>query len=360
MPENMIEVIREDAIAEVDEFIAGHPKGHFMQTSLWAKQKPDWQHIAIAKRGGDGAIVGAMSILIRKVPKLPYTLMYCCRGPVCDMDDEQTILDLLAAAKHLARTMKSYAVKIDPDVAKTENGTLMEKCLATCGFVPVDGGDNFESAQPRFVFRLDVGGKTEEEVMAAFESKTRYNVRLAARKGVVCRNVEGGELEKGLDDFSALMDETGRRDGFVPRNRRYFANMLENLGEHARLYMCYLPDGTPVSGAVAIWYGDKVWYLYGASSSEHREYMPNYLMQWEMIRWAVERGCRVYDFRGVSGDLSPDNPLYGLYRFKKGFGGDFVEFIGEYDYVLSKALRKAVDVGKKMMMKRAMKKRGLK
>ncbi len=353
MSDNMVEVIREEGIAEIDEFIAGHPKGHFMQTSYWAKQKPEWQHIAIARRDADGKIIGAMSMLIRKVPKLPYTLMYCCRGPVCDPSDEETILDLLAASKQLARTMRSYAVKIDPDLPKPS--PVMERCLERCGFKQVDGGKNFESAQPRFVFRLDIEGKSEEEIMAAFDQKTRYNVRLAMRKGVVCKNAG----EEGLDDFSALMDETGRRDGFVPRNRTYFENMLKNLGEYARLYMCYLPDGTPVSGAMAIHYGDKVWYLYGASSSEHREYMPNYLMQWEMIRWAVSLGCRIYDFRGVSGDLSPENPLYGLYRFKKGFGGDFIEFIGEYDYVMSRMLRKTVDLGKKMMVRRAMKKRGI-
>lgn len=350
MSENMIEVIREEDMPEFDAFVASHPKGHFMQTSLWAKQKPEWQHIAMLKRDANDNPVGGMSVLIRKVPKLPYTLMYCCRGPVCDPEDEETIMDLLSACKSLARTMRSYAVKIDPDLPKPS--PTFAGCLAAQGFKLVDGGKNFEGAQPRFVFRLNIEGKTEEEIMAGFDSKTRYNVRLASRKGVVCKNA-GAE---GLDDFQALMEETGRRDGFVVRGRAYFASMLENLGEHARLYMCYLPDGTPISGALAIWYGDKVWYLYGASSSQHREFMPNYLMQWEMIRWAVEKGCRIYDFRGVSGDLSPDNPLYGLYRFKKGFGGDFVEFIGEYDYVLSRTLRKMVDVGKKMMMKRAMRK----
>ena len=191
-----------------------------MQTSYWAKQKPEWQHLAIARRDSEGNILGAMSMLIRKVPKLPYTLMYCCRGPVCDPEDEETILDLLSGAKHLARTMKSYAVKIDPDLPKPS--PVMEKCLAECGFKTVDEGKNFESAQPRFVFRLDIEGKTEEEIMAAFDQKTRYNVRLSARKGVVVKNAG----EEGLDDFSALMDETGKRDGFVPRNRAYFANML--------------------------------------------------------------------------------------------------------------------------------------
>ena len=89
-----------------------------------------------------------------------------------------------------------------------------------------------------------------------------------------------------------------------------------------------------IAATIAVRYGKKTWYLYGASDNEFRNLMPNYLLQWEMIRWAVEGGCDVYDFRGVSGDLSPDNPLYGLYRFKKGFSGELTEFCGEFNLLL--------------------------
>ena len=98
-----------------------------------------------------------------------------------------------------------------------------------------------------------------------------------------------------------------------------------------------------IAGTIAILYGDKVWYLYGASSNDNRKAMPNYLLQWEMIRWSIEAGCKIYDFRGVSGDISEDNPLYGLYRFKKRFGGDFVEFVGEYELPIKPFIGKIVD-----------------
>lgn len=139
-----------------------------------------------------------------------------------------------------------------------------------------------------------------------------------------------------VPEFTRIMVETGVRDNFVTRPASYFAAMLDNLGEHARLYMAF-HEGRAIAGTLAIRYGDKVWYLYGASSNSERNLMPNYLLQWSMIRWAIESGSRVYDFRGVSGDLSEDNPHYGLYRFKKGFGGEFTEFVGEYDYVLKKS-----------------------
>lgn len=80
-------------------------------------------------------------------------------------------------------------------------------------------------------------------------------------------------------------------------------------------------------GIFDIDYGNKVWYLYGASSNEHRNLMPNYLLQWEGIKYAIGQGKDVYDFRGVSGVLDESHPQYGLYRFKKGFNADFVEFM---------------------------------
>ena len=177
------------------------------------------------------------------------------------------------------------------------------------GFRGKEGGKNFEAIQPRYVFRLNVEGKTEDELLAGFHQKWRYNIRLAQRKGVTVR-ICGKEM---VPAFAELMLTTGVRDGFVTRQPEYFANMLDNLD--------------------------------GASSNEQRNLMPNYLLQWSMIQWAVETGCRVYDFRGVSGDVSEDNPLYGLFRFKQGFGGDFTEFVGEEDLVLSPVIYWAVEHG---------------
>ena len=221
--------------------------------------------------------------------------------------------------KALAKQKKAYVIKIDPDVPSSD--TAFAEMLRSFGFRGKEGGKNFEAIQPRYVFRLNIAGKTEDEIMAGFHQKWRYNIRLAARKGVTVK-VCGKEM---VPAFAELMLTTGVRDGFVTRKPEYFSAMLDNLGEHARLYMAFDPEGTPIAGTLAIWYGDKVWYLYGASSNEHRNLM--------------------YDFRGVSGDVSEDNPLYGLFRFKQGFGGDFTEFVGEMDLVLSPAVYWAVEHG---------------
>lgn len=335
----MYEFITEKTLPEYEAFVQSHPKGNFAQSYLWGKQKPMWQWDAIAVRGEDGAIRGSLAVMTRKVPGIGRTLMYGCRGPVCDLDDRETFSQLLDGAKVLAKKYKSYVIKIDPDVPSSN--TAFSSMLQSFGFRAKEGGKNFEAIQPRYVFRLNVEGKTEEELLANFHQKWRYNIRLAERKGVTVR-ICGKEM---VPAFSDLMLTTGVRDGFVTRKPEYFAAMLDNLGEHARLYMAFDPNDTPIAGTLAIHYGDKVWYLYGASSNEHRNLMPNYLLQWRMIQWAVETNCRIYDFRGVSGDVSEDNPLYGLFRFKQGFGGDFTEFVGEMDLVLSTVIYWAVEHG---------------
>ena len=198
-------------------------------------------------------------------------------------------------------------------------------------------------------------GKTEDEVFAMFHTENRRKIRIA-------RDKMGVEVKIGtrddLPEFHKIMLETGLRDKFVIRSLDYFQKMYDVFApENLRLYCAYL-DGKMIAGTIAILYGDKVWYLYGASSNEHRKAMPNYLLQWEMIRWAIEEKCRIYDFRGVSGDISPDNPLYGLYRFKKRFNGDFVEFVGEYELpvkpltgkIINKSLHLGIEIRRRLFV----------
>lgn len=325
----MTEYVTEANLEEYEAFVQSHPKGTFLQSALWAKQKPAWKWQAIICRAQDGKIKGSIAFLIRTMPVVRRPMMYAGRGPVCDTDDRETFAELIAAAKKLAKECRAYVIKIDPDVPSSD--TAFAQMLTDNGFVRRDLGKDFESVQPRYVFRLYLNGRNEEEMLASFQQKWRYNIRLAERKGVQVR-ICGKEM---VPEFSRIMVETGVRDHFAVRPAEYFSSMLDNLGEHARLYMAFYED-KPIAGTLAIHYGDKVWYLYGASSNAHRNLMPNYLLQWNMIRWAVETGSRVYDFRGVSGDLDENSPHYGLYRFKKGFNGEFTEFVGEYDIVLSR------------------------
>ena len=326
-----------------EEFISTHYKSHFMQSPMWSKVKDDnWKNEIIVSEDEDGNIKGTLSILVRKVPFFNSTLMYAPRGPVCDIDDEATLRELIEGAKQKAKEYKSYVLKIDPDV-ENENHEFV-KMAKRMGFKLKNASKNFEGIQPRFVFRLDVKDKTEEELMEIFHTKTRYNIRLAARKGVT---VTIGNRED-LKTFHDIMVITGTRDEFVVRSLEYFEKMYDCMApDNLRLYLAHY-DGKIVAGTLAILYGNKVWYLYGASSNEYRNVMPNYLLQLEMIKWALENKCDVYDFRGISGDIDESNPLYGLYRFKKGFNGKFTEFVGEMDYVFSPMMYLMVEYGEKI------------
>lgn len=320
------EIVGSDNHEEFEAFVRMHPKGHLQQTWEWSKQKSYWLFQGIVVRDESKEIKGVMSVLIRRIPLTPWTLMYAARGPVCDIHDREMLACLLEGAKKLNKKHRSYVLKLDPDVTFDE--TEFMKHMEGLGFVLAPKALNFENIQPQYVMRLDIEGKTEEEVMAMFKPKTRYNIRLAVKKGVEVK-ICGKEA---VDDFYRIMIETGARDRFLIRPAQYFSNMLDNLGEDVRLYMAYY-DGHAIAGTIAAKLGDKVWYLYGASSNDHRSLMPNYLLQWQMIRWAIENHCKLYDFKGISGDRSEENHLYGLYRFKSGFNAVFTEFVGEYRYI---------------------------
>ncbi len=320
-----MELLTNQTQAEYEEFLKNHPKGHFMQSPQWAELKNNWKYEVALERNSEGAIVGSIAFLIRRLPYTKYNIMYAPRGPVCDIHDMQMLNTLIADAKEMGKKHNACVIIVDPDVKSDEAQYIA--ALDNAGFKGKNG-KNFEGTQPRFVFRLDVKNKIIDELMSAFHSKTRYNIRVALKNGVEVK-IEGKESAK---IFYEIMLETGMRDNFVTRPLSYFENMLDSMGENARLYMAYY-EGKPIAGTLAIRYGNKVWYLYGASSNAYRNVMPNYLLQLEMIRWAVDTGCDIYDFRGVSGDLTPENPLYGLYKFKKGFSGELTEFIGEFELV---------------------------
>jgi len=343
------EIVGPENYQAFDTFIRQHEKGHMLQTYAWSKQKPFWTWRAVVVRNDQQEIVGAMSVLIRKIPATPYTLMYAARGPVCDINNKEVLKTILDGAKDLAKQFRSYVLKLDPDVTFDE--TIFMQNMRELGFALAPKAPNFENIQPQYVMRLPITGLNEEEVMMLFKPKTRYNIRVALKKGVEVK-ICGKEA---VHDFYNIMVETGERDQFMIRPEQYFADMLDNLGEDVRLYMAYLPDGTAIAGTIAVHVGNKVWYLYGASSNAHRNYMPNYLLQWEMIRWAVETKCDIYDFRGISGDLSEDNHLYGLYRFKSGFNATFTEFVGEYRYIFHplayKFIETAIPKAKKILKK---------
>jgi len=311
-----------------NSFIAGHPKGHAMQLWEWGdiKGRTGWKPWRLILEDDNGAWAAA-TVLERQLPMLKAPIFYCPRGPVVDMTDKDKLEATLREIEKLARQRKAILLKIDPDIP-ISNETVV-KLLKDVGFKQVDKGKNFEGVQPKFVFRLDIT-PDEDTLLANMHQKTRYNIRLAMKKGVTVRLGTREDLPK----FYEVLKETAERDKFLIRAYSYFEDLYDTLvpAGYGQLFIAEYQNKI-IAGTFAFITGDKAWYIYGASSNSHRNVMPNYLIQWEMIRWAKANGCTLYDFRGVSGDLSEDNPLYGLYKFKKGFNGQFTEFIGEWDYV---------------------------
>jgi lipid II:glycine glycyltransferase (peptidoglycan interpeptide bridge formation enzyme) len=321
-----LELLTPNQYPEYEAFARRHPAGGITQSVLWHTVKDNWKHEIIVSRDESGQIVGGVSVLIQRVPLLGTYLLYSPRGPVCDYHDGAVLRDLKIGIDALAKKYRAYTYKMDPDVlASDEEFAALANRM---GFTRFMGGDDFETIQARFNYRLYLDGRSEEEIFANLTQKTRYNVRVALKHGVEIRVVG----EEYLGDFMRLMQTTGERDGFSVRSQAYFAKMLAALGENARLYMAFY-EGKAVSGAITTNYAGKTCYVYGASDNDHRNVMPNYLIQWEMIRWAVETDCTVYDFQGVSGNVEDESHhLYGLYRFKKGFNGTLDELAGEFDY----------------------------
>ena len=332
-----MEILRREQYPEYEEFVSGHPRGEFMQSTRWQEVKSNWKWEAVVSRDGEGRIVGACGVLIQKMPLFGTTFLYAPRGPVCDIHDQQVLADLKAGVDQLAKTYNAHLFKMDPDVAADDQEFL--RLMDKMGFARFYGPDGFETIQARFNYRLYLQGRTEAELMAGFTQKTRYNIRVARKHGVEVRPV-GPER---LDDFMKIYQVTGARDGFNTRPKEYFQRMLSALGTHCRLYMGFY-EGQAICGAIATNYAGKTCYVYGASDNAHRNVMPNYLMQMEMIRWAVETGCAVYDFQGISGDMENENGhMYGLYRFKRGFGGQVDELAGEFNYLYKPVTARLVD-----------------
>lgn len=312
-----------------DAFISSHPKGHFLQSYGWGEVKATtgWQPLRLVLER-ERTIIAAASLLKRNLPYAGKAIIYVPRGPVVDFHAPGLFDAVLAAINQVAAEQGAFLLKIDPDIPDSD--TAVKRLLQDRGFRLATAGTGFDGIQPRYVFRLDLT-PSPEELLAAMHSKTRYNIRLAARKGVT---IKSDCTLADLPVFYELLKETTLRDRFLVRSYDYFVTMWQEMVErgYAKLFLAYY-QGQAVAGTLAFIMGDKAWYLYGASSNSYRNVMPNYLIQWTMICWAREQGCTLYDFRGVPGDLDEDNPLYGLYRFKKGFNGVFTEFVGEYDLV---------------------------
>ena len=160
---------------EIRRFIENNKRAHFLQSPEWAKVKTEWEHEYAIVRDEKEQIKGVMSILLRKVPIFHRYIMYAPRGFVCDEHDKDILLGLTEEAKKIAKKYKAFIFRLDPDISKDDEE--FQKIIKELGYKTKNNIKSINQViQPKYVFRLNVKDRTEEELLASFHSKTRYNI----------------------------------------------------------------------------------------------------------------------------------------------------------------------------------------
>jgi lipid II:glycine glycyltransferase (peptidoglycan interpeptide bridge formation enzyme) len=328
-----------------DAFIGSSPLADVMQSWAWGEVKSasGWTPHRLLVEDAGRVIAAGQLLETRPVRGAP-PLLYCPRGPVLDYTSTGTLSAFLEAVR--SRSGKAFLFKCDPAI---DASSPEAKTIAAAGLRKAGGG-GFGGVQPAAVMVLDLEPGLEK-VHEGFHRKWRYNIRLAERKGV---EVSAAGRED-LETFYDLLLETARRDKFFVRGRDYFARLYDVLHPRGQLAMFLTRyEGLPIAGAMLLCFGSRATYTYGASSNEHRNVMPNHLMQWRMIEWAFARGYRIYDFRGVSpvrNGKPIEEHIAGLNRFKEGFGARYVEYAGEWDLPLRPIVYQGWRYGAPLAMK---------
>lgn len=347
--------------------IRGRPSVSFLQTPAWAEVKNEWRGESIGWFDSNH-LVGVGLVLYRQVPKLKRYLAYLPEGPDIGWLDPDLAAWLDPLAAYL-KDQRAFGIRMGPPVvtrrwhAATIKAAIADEALGTLGEVPADASDDaalavstrlrdlgwkqvpttggFAAGQPQYNFWVplagDDGPKSEDDVLAAMNQQWRRNIKKAAKEGV--------EVTRGtradVAAFHAIYAETAERDRFTPRPLSYFERMWDALGteEPDRLTL-YLArhEGDLVAATTLVRVGTHAWYSYGASTSAKRDVRGSNAVQWQMMRDALVAGAEVYDMRGITDTLDADDPHIGLIQFKVGTGGDAVEYLGEWDLPLNRAL----------------------
>ena len=359
--------VREISESDHLELLRSRRSASFLQTPAWGRVKSEWRRESIGWFDGD-ELVGAGLVLYRQLPKVKRFLAYLPEGPVIDWEAEDLRPWLAPMAAHLA-DRGAFGVRMGPPVVtrrwdaatikdgiaddavrrlgdlppteRTHSGARVTSQLIDLGWraQAVEGG--FAAGQPRHVFWIPLAGRTEEDVLAGMNQLWRRNIKKAAKEGVEVVSTSSTTDARELEAFHELYVHTAERDHFTPRPLSYFQTMLEALGaedpDRIRIYSAR-HEGSLVAATIAIRVGAHAWYSYGASSTEKREVRGSNAVQWQMIRDAIAAGADVYDLRGITETLAADDPHLGLIQFKVGTGGEAVEYVGEWDLPLNRAL----------------------
>lgn len=291
---------------------------HPLQTWEWGEFRES-TGVKVVRRGifENDKLVGGFQITIHKISQTPFTIGYFPKGKL-------PTKEILEELKEIGKDNNCLFIKIEPNV-------FAKDCKIDSSLV--------KSRHPlftKYTFQLDLI-KTEEELMALMKSKTRYNMRLAKRKGVI---IIEDNSKNAFEEYLKLTEETTKRQHFFAHTKEYHKKMwavLYPVGIAHLLKAVY--KGETIASWVLFLYNDVLYYPYGASSFKHKDTMASNLLMWEAIRWGKDHNAKLFDMWGALGqNPDPKDSWYGFHRFKEGYGGELVELVGSYDLVLKPVL----------------------
>jgi peptidoglycan pentaglycine glycine transferase (the first glycine) len=315
------------------------PAFSLMQTYEWGefKEAEGWRPYRLAVARGKELIAGAQ-LLIRPLLGGVFSVAYVPRGPVAKPEDTAALEILFPAMHNLSRTHRALFLKIEPS---WEHDLSTSKSLERYGFRA-----SRHTNQPRASIVIDLTSEPED-LLSQMSRSARYNIGLASRKGVTVE--EGSEADLAV--FYRLLHETAERNRFPIPPFDYYQREWSTFSKRGRAILLLAKyDGQTLGARMAFACGEQAADLLGASSGELGHLKANHLLVWEAMRWAQQLGCRTYDLWGipdqvgelhVQGEEIPTDAqggLWGVYQFKRGFGGRVVYYVGAYDYVYSRPL----------------------
>lgn len=320
---------------EWNQAVAGLPGAHVLQTWQWGDFKAHYGWAPQYWTWCQGSVVKAAALVLTRSAPGGLKVQYIPRGPLLDWGDEALRKRVLDDVQRLARQRGVIFIKMDPEVpvgwgipGSPEDRADVLGSLLLADLVRRGWHESTEQIQFKNSAWLDLSGD-EQCWLDRMKPKSRYNLRLAERKGVVVRT--GSDAELPL--LYTMYAETSVRDGFVIRPERYYLQLWRSfIAQGLAEPLLAEVEGEPVAGLLLFRFAGRAWYLYGMSRAVHREKMPNYLLQWHAMLRARDAGCRVYDLWGAPDVFDESDSMWGVFRFKEGLGAQVVRTPGAWDF----------------------------
>lgn len=308
-----------------NNFVKDAPAGHICQSYEWGEVMSSFGWEAIRLVLEENASLKAVISLLKKKKLGGLSYLYAPRGPIVNQEPGDGVWDyLLDNLKRISREQKAVALRLNPEVLKPSS---VESFLINKEFKETPLIDLYKCT-----FFLDLS-KTSDELWSNLEYRTKYAVKKATRDNIEVVSVNSRE---NLVQFHKLSQDMAERKEMSAIPFDFLEKIWSKFApdENAKIFLA-LHQGQPIGGAFILRFGTKCWYKWGASIKAGKGLTPNEAIQWEVIQWAKKQGCRLYDLQGCSCESDTQD---GVTLFKRGFGGNFISLIGEYEYGYSSLL----------------------